>query len=332
VGLSILGISHRSDWFKELVLQTEQQIKSLLGIGSDYHVLFLQGGATQQFSMVPMAFLQAPSASADYLVTGYWSQKAATDARQHGSVRLVWEGQSTAYSRLPRPDELDFNPQAAYLHYISNETVEGLQQHQMLGLDGVPRVCDMSSDFLAHPIEAQRFDLIYAHAQKNLGPAGVTVVVLRDECLQKAQRNLPDFLNYHTQVEAHSNFNTPPVFAIYVVHLVLRWLQDEVGGLAPMGQINQAKAQALYEVIYRSQGFYQGRANPADRSRMNVCFRLPHPALEAQFLAQAQAAGFSGLAGHRSTGGLRASLYNGVTLTATQTLASFMREFFQKMA
>jgi len=348
VGLSILGISHRSDWFKALVQTTEQQIKQLLGLnmglglGSSekYHVLFLQGGATQQFSMLPMAFLQqaAPSVDArsasfaDYLVTGYWSQKAIADAQRQaldfqGRINTLWDGQDGGYSRLPHTDELSFNPEATYFHYVSNETVEGLQQHQILGLEGVPRVCDMSSDFLSRPIEAQRFDFIYAHAQKNLGPAGVTVVVMRDEMLQKARNDAPGFLNYHTQVAAHSNYNTPPVFAIYVVHLVLRWLQEDIGGLSAMGQINQAKANALYEVIGASSGFYKGHAATRDRSMMNVCFRLHDAELEARFLHQAAEAGFTGLAGHRSTGGLRASLYNGVRLDAAQKLAQFMHEF-----
>ena len=327
VGLSILGISHRSDWFKALVEQTESQVKQLLGLDSAHHVLFLQGGATQQFSMVPMAFLNRPGSQADYLTTGYWSQKALVDARQQGAIQQVWEGQDNGHTRLPRPEELRLNPKATYFHYVSNETVEGLQHHQVLGLEGVPRVCDMSSDFLSRPLHADRFDLIYAHAQKNLGPAGVTVVVMSDDLLQKAQRNVPGFLNYHTQIDAHSNFNTPPVLAIYVVHLVLRWLQEEVRGLVNMGQLNQTKAQHLYQVIDQSGGFYQGRAHAADRSLMNVCFRLPSTELEAQFLTQASAAGFTGLAGHRSTGGLRASLYNGVTLEATLVLAEFMRHF-----
>ncbi len=327
VGLSILGISHRSDWFAAVVAELESNIRQLLGLSADYHVLFLQGGATQQFSMLPMTLLAGRTQPAEYLHTGYWSGKALPEARREGPVRVLWSGETEGFRRLPSDGELDFRADAPYLHYVSNETVEGLQFHRTLGRDYVPRICDMSSDFLSAPGEFDRYAMIYAHAQKNLGPAGVTVVVLKDELLREAPDNLPGFLDYRTQIAAHSIYNTPPVFSIYVVLLVSRWLRDEIGGLAAMDAINTRKAATIYRAIDASRGFYAGRAAQADRSRMNVAFNLPSPALEAEFIAAAQAAGFSGLAGHRSIGGIRASLYNGLKLTAAEKLADFMADF-----
>jgi phosphoserine aminotransferase len=327
VGLSVLGISHRSDWFAGVVEELETNIRRLLGVGNDYHVLLLQGGATQQFSMVPMSLLPPDGAPADYLHTGYWSGKVLPSARREGPIRVAWSGEPDGFRHLPSDEELALNADAPYLHYVSNETVEGLQFHRLLGHDHVLRICDMSSDFLSRPVEAQRFGLIYAHAQKNVGPAGVTVVVVRDDLLEDAPQDLPDFLDYRSQARAHSILNTPPVFAIYVVLLVTRWLMQEVGGLAAMAAINQQKAARLYEVLDESHGFYSGRAAKQDRSLMNVAFNLPDQALEQRFLAEAQAAGFSGLKGHRAVGGMRASIYNAVTLEAVEQLADFMDRF-----
>lgn len=330
VGLSILGISHRSDWFAAAVAEVEANIRSLLGLGDDYHVLLLQGGATQQFSMVPMTLLRGKAQAADYLHTGYWSGKALPEARREGPVRVAWSGESEGFCRLPGDDELSFSPDAPYLHYISNETVEGLQFHRLLGRDEVPRICDMSSDFLSRPCDAGRFSLIYAHAQKNIGPAGVTVVVVKDRLLQDNPADLPGFLDYRSHVQAHSNFNTPPVFAIYVVLLVTRWLLGEIGGLERMAEINRGKAALLYGALDDSDGFYRGRAARADRSLMNVSFTLPTPALEQQFLERARLAGLSGLGGHRAIGGIRASLYNALSLPAVERLVAFMADFRQR--
>lgn len=327
VGLSILGISHRSDWFAGVVAELEDNIRALLGLPADYHVLFLQGGATQQFSMLPMTLLAGRQEAADYLHTGYWSGKALPEARREGPVRVAWSGEADGFRRLPTDAELDLKADAPYFHYISNETVEGLQFHRVLGRDDVPRICDMSSDFLSRPGDYGRFAMIYAHAQKNLGPAGVTVVALRDELLAGARRDLPGFLDYRAQIAAHSIYNTPPVFAIYVVLLVTRWLRDEIGGLAAMDRLNTAKADRLYAALDASDGFYRPRAALADRSKMNVVFNLDSPAREAGFLAAATAAGFSGLAGHRSLGGVRASLYNGLQLSAVDELVDFMDRF-----
>ena len=327
VGLSILGISHRCDWFAGVVGELEANIRQLLGLSDEYHVLFLQGGATQQFSMVPATLLRGRSHPAEYLHTGYWSGKSLPDARREGPVRVLWSGEAEGFRRLPEDDELSFSPDAPYLHYVSNETVEGLQFQRVLGRDDVPRVCDMSSDFLSEPCPARRFSLIYAHAQKNLGPAGVTVVILRRELLEQVPGDLPGFFDYRNHVEAHSIFNTPPVFAIYVVLLVTRWLIREVGGLETMGRLNRSKAELLYRLLDGSGGFYRGKAAPRDRSTMNVAFNLADPELESRFLDQAQAAGLWGLAGHRTVGGVRASLYNGLTLAAVERLAQFMEDF-----
>lgn len=327
LGVSVLGVSHRSDWFAGVMAEVESNLRDLMQLPDSYRVLLLQGGATQQFSMIPMTWLKGAKVAADYLHTGYWSGKSIQDARHQGPVRLVWQGQSNGFRQLPEEDALSFCAEAPYLHYVSNETVEGLQFHRILGNDRVPRICDMSSDFLSAPVDFARFSLIYAHAQKNLGPAGVTVVVVKDDLLDRATGDLPGFLDYRAQIEARSIYNTPPVFAIYAVLLVTRWLRDEIGGLAAMGQINARKAEAMYQAIDRSEGFYQGRAAMKDRSQMNVVFNLANPHQEARFLAEAEEAGMSGLAGHRSIGGIRASLYNGLGLSAVHRLVDFMDEF-----
>ncbi len=326
-GLSILGISHRSDWFAAVVAEAEQNIRALLKLPESHAVLFLQGGASLQFSMIPMLLLRGSGKTAEYLRTGYWSAKAIPEAALEGKVRVVWDGEAGGFRRLPEPGELSCSADAAYLHYVSNETVEGTQFHAIPGIDGVPRVCDMSSDFLSRPFDPDRFDLIYAHAQKNLGPAGVTVVVVRRDLLDRAPAELPALLDYRRHVEAHSVYNTPPVFAIYVTMLVTRWLLNEIGGLENMASINRQKAENLYQAIDASDGFYQGWAAPGNRSLMNVVFRLKSAEQEAAFLQRATAAGFSGLAGHRSLGGIRASIYNAMTPQAVTLLCSFMEDF-----
>lgn len=327
VGLSVLGVSHRSDWFAAVIAELEGNVRALLGLPDSYHVLLLQGGATQQFSMLPMALLRGKTQPADYIHTGYWSGKAIPEARREGPVRVLWSGEASGFGRLPGDEELPFSANAPYLHYVSNETVEGLQFNRVLGRDDVTRVCDMSSDFLSRPCAAERFDFIYAHAQKNIGPAGVTVVLVRDELLARLSDDLPGFLNYHSQVKAHSNYNTPPVFAIYVVLLVTRWLLNAIGGLERMDAINRRKAASLYRLLDESEGFYRGRAEVQSRSLMNVAFNLATPELEQKFLAETGAAGFSGLAGHRAIGGIRASIYNALTLSAVEELVGFMADF-----
>jgi phosphoserine aminotransferase len=330
VGLSVLGISHRSDWFASVVEELESNIRELLGLRTGYRVLFLQGGATQQFSMVPMSLLRGSPVAAQYLHTGYWSGKALPEARREGPVQVAWSGEASGFTHLPTDDEIALGTGAPYLHYVSNETVEGLQFHRVVGRDDVPRICDMSSDFLSRPGEFDRYALIYAHAQKNIGPAGVTVVVLRDELLQRMHNDVPAFLDYRAQADANSVLNTPPVFAIYVILLVTRWLRDMAGGLEGIAATNAAKAEVVYAALDASKGFYRGRAAREDRSLMNVVFNLPSADIEERFLADAAEAGFSGLNGHRSVGGIRASIYNGLELAAAEKLANFMNDFARR--
>lgn len=326
VGLSILGISHRSTWFAQVVHELEDNIRQLMGLPATTRVLMMQGGATQQFSMLPMNLLRNGQ-SADYIHSGYWSGKAIHEAEKSGRLQLAWSGKADQFARLPTDAELQLSEDAAYFHYISNETVEGLQFHRVPGREDVPRICDMSSDLLSAPGEFNRYAMIYAHAQKNIGPAGVTLVILRDDFINTLPEDLPGFINYHAQADAHSIYNTPPVFAIYSVLLVTRWLRDEIGGLHTIAVRNQAKADCLYQVLDDHADFYRGRAAVADRSKMNVVFNLPNAEIEQAFLQQAALAGFSGLNGHRSIGGIRASIYNGLEFAAAEQLAAFMQAF-----
>lgn len=327
LGLSVLGVSHRSDWFAAVVAQTEANIRTLLNLPDHYHVLLLQGGSSLQFSMIPMLLLRGRQQAAEYLDTGYWSAKAIPEARREGPVKVLWSGKESGYKYLPQKHELNCSEQASYLHYVSNETVEGLQFNFLPGHNSVPRICDMSSDFLSRPIDAEKFSLIYAHSQKNLGPAGVTLVVLDDRLLAQAPDDLHTILDYRPHAKAHSIYNTPPVFAIYALMLVTQWLLDDIGGVANMGNINAQKANLLYQQLDAHNGFYRPRAQGPDRSLMNVVFNLPSELLERQFIQAADNAGLYGLAGHRTLGGIRVSLYNGVTLEAVDELCTFMDSF-----
>jgi len=326
-GLSVLGMSHRSEWFRGILDEAEQNLRHLLKIPGTHQVLFMQGGSSLQFSMLPMNFLRGHMAGADYLVTGYWSAKAPTEARLEGVTRVLWDGAPGLYKRLPRADELQFSPDAAYLHYVSNETVEGLQFKAPPGLPGVPLACDMSSDLLAAPIDVARHDFIYAHAQKNLGPSGVTLVILNDEFACRAGTGLPTLLDYRTHIAARSNYNTPPVFAIYVLMLITRWLRDEVGGLDAMAELNQRKSALVYAALDAHPEAFVPHADLADRSLMNVAFKLRNENRNQAFAAAAKAAGIHGLDGHRSLGGWRASLYNAISLDEAQTLANWLHDF-----
>ena len=325
--LSLLGLSHRSAWFQSVVEEAEEHFRALLRLPREYHVLFLQGGSTQQFAQIAMTLLRRGGPASDYLHTGYWSGKSLPEARTQGPVRVVWSGEADGFRRLPADAELDFQADAPYFHYVSNETVEGLQFHRVIGSDRVRRICDMSSDFLSRPVDVSRFALVYAHAQKNLGPSGVTVVVVHDDIVRSVPDGLPSMLDYRCHAEAHSSFNTPPVFGIYVTMLVARWLRSAIGGLEQMAAINASKAQQLYRAIDSSDGFYHGRAARSDRSEMNVVFTLPSARLEDEFVREAELAGLFGLAGHRSLGGIRASLYNAVTPASVAVLVDFMRDF-----
>lgn len=325
-GMSVMEMSHRSPAFDDIVNGAEGDLRALLAIPDDYAVLFLQGGATLQFAMAPMNLL-SPAASADYVLTGAWAQAAFKEASKFGQVRSAGSSEAGGYSAVPAQADLELDPRAAYLHFTTNETIHGVQwQSEPVPAPGVPLIADMSSDFVSRPIDVSRYGLIYAGAQKNLGPAGVTLVILRRDLLERVPPGLPLMLDYKVQASSKSLYNTPPCFTIYVVGLVLRWLRD-LGGLPAIVQRNTAKAQVVYDTIDASGGFYRGHAQPASRSPMNVTFRLPTEALDKLFVKQSTAAGLSGLKGHRSLGGLRASLYNAFPHAGAVALADFMREF-----
>jgi phosphoserine aminotransferase len=334
VGASALEVSHRGAWFTDVLAEATANLRLLLTIPEGHHVVFCQGGASQQFSMVAMNLLRGRDAAADLVVTGSWGTKAALEARKEGGVRVAWSGEAGGFVRTPGADELSgsLHEDAAYTHVTSNETIQGVEfAEDPRPLDGVPLVADMSSDFLSRPFDVSRYGLVYAGAQKNAGPAGVTIVIVRDDVLEQIPDGLPTMLDYRTFVEHDSLYNTPPVFAIYVVMLVTRWLRDDVGGLGRQQDRNRAKADLVYGAIDASDGFYLGHADPRSRSTMNVTFRLPTEELEQTFLAEATEAGMEGLKGHRSVGGIRASLYNAMTGEDTGTLAGFMREFASRL-
>jgi len=326
-GISLLEISHRSKAFQAIIDAAEANLRKLLLIPDNYRVLFLQGGALLQFGMVPMNLLHGTGKSADYVINGTWSKKAAEEAKTQGSVHVAWDGKPGNYNRAPKQSELNLDSEAAYVYFTSNETIQGVQFPCEPDAGGVPLVCDASSDFLSRPVPVSKYGILFACAQKNAGPAGVTIVVIRDDLVARSPDDLPSMVNYQVLAEGKSLLNTPPTFAIYIVKLVTDWLLNEIGGLAKMAEINRAKAKLLYDVIDQSGGFYQGHAEPSSRSVMNVPFRLANPALDEPFLKQAAERGLCELKGHRSVGGCRASIYNAMPLEGVQRLAEFMSEF-----
>ena len=327
-GMSILELSHRSSWFERVIAEAEAGLRGLLGIPDGYAVLFLQGGASLQFSMVAMNLLGGRSTGAEYVITGSWGVKAFAEAQRSGAVGAAWDGKDEGFIRVPRTDELRFDRTAAYAHITSNETIQGVEWPTEPDTPaGVPLVCDMSSDFLSRPVDMSRYGVVYAGAQKNAGPAGVTVVVLRQDLLDRVPDDLPTMLDYRTHTRSHSLYNTPPTFAIYVLMLVTRWLRDEVGGLAEMATRNAEKAALLYDAIDGSGGFYRGHAEIGSRSRMNVTFRLPSEELERTFLDRAAERRLLELKGHRSVGGLRASIYNAMPIEGVRALRDLLEDF-----
>ena len=330
VGASVLEISHRSAAFIEIVEAAEANLRALLAIPDDYEVLFLQGGSRLQFSMVPMNLLGPDASSADYIITGSWGKNAAKEASKEGDIKIAWDGAITNYDRLPSPDELDFSPNAAYVHYTSNETIQGVQFPSEPETGPVPLVCDASSEFLYKPIDVSRYGLIYACAQKNAGPAGVTVVVVRNDLLARSADDLPGYCSYQVHSEGKSMWNTPPTFAIYVLKLVTEWLQSEIGGLEKMYIRNKRKAELLYDVLDAHPDIYQGHAQKNCRSLMNVTFRLPSDELSASFLTEAKERRLTDLKGHRSVGGIRASIYNAMPVAGVEALRDFMVDFARR--
>ncbi|HWC77797.1 MAG TPA: 3-phosphoserine/phosphohydroxythreonine transaminase, partial [Blastocatellia bacterium] len=325
VGMSVLEISHRSKAFDEIIQGAEADMRKLAGIPDNYHVLFLQGGASLQFSMVPMN-LMAPGGNADYIVTGVWSKKAVKEAQKIGQVNIAGSTESENFTRVPRQDELKLDPSAAYVHFTTNNTIYGTEWKREPEVGDVPLVADASSDIFSRPIDVAKYGLIYAGAQKNLAPAGVTLVIIRDDLLARSPKGLHTMLDYNTHAKEKSLFNTPPVFAIYIMRLVLKYLLEQ-GGLQEIARHNEAKAGLLYDAIDNSGGFYRPHAKADSRSQMNVTFRLPSEEMEKQFVSEATRAGLDGLKGHRSVGGIRASIYNAFPREGVDALVAFMKEF-----
>ena len=326
-GMSITEVSHRSKWFDDVINDVVVRTKRLLNLDEKFHILFIQGGASMQFCMIPMNFLQ-DGKSADYVDTGTWSTKAIKEARIQGKkIQVVASSEDKNFSYIPR--NIQFSNNAVYAHITSNNTIKGTQWRTFPDTNGVPLVADMSSDIMSKPVDTDKFGLIYAGAQKNIGPAGVCMVIIRDDMLKMVPDTLPSMLKYTTFASKNSMYNTPPCFAIYTVQLVMKWLEETIGGLAKMEEINREKAKILYNILDTS-GFYKGTAELDSRSLMNVTFRLPNEELEKKFIQEALENGLGGLKGHRSVGGCRASIYNPTTIKAVEALTDFMKNFEQK--
>ena len=326
-GMSVTEISHRSPWFDEVINDAVARVKRLLKLDDRFQVLFLQGGASMQFCMIPMNFLKSGE-SADYVNTGTWSTKAIKEAQIQGkTVSVVASSEDRNFAYIPK--DIVFDPQAVYTHITSNNTIKGTQWAEFPDTSGVPLVADMSSDIMSRPFDAGRFGLIYAGAQKNIGPAGVCMAIIRDDMLDRVPGDIPTMLSYKTFAAKNSMYNTPPCFSVYTVQLVMKWLEETVGGLDKMAELNRKKAGLLYGLIDGS-GFYSGTADADSRSQMNVTFRLPGEELEKAFVQEAVKNGLGGLKGHRSVGGCRASIYNATGLDAIEALVDFMKAFEQK--
>lgn len=327
-GMSVMEMSHRSDHYERLNDETQALFRSLLGIPDTYKIMFLQGGASTQFAMVPMNLLPAGKTAA-YVLTGSWSSKAYKEAKLFGDAAVVATSKESGWKRVPDIAPGRWTEEAAYVHITSNETIEGVQFSSFPDIGAVPLIADMSSDILSRPFEISRFSLIYAGAQKNLGPSGVTVVIAKEELVARSPEHLATMLRYDTHASSNSLYNTPPSFSVYIMNLVLKWIQSQ-GGLAGIERRNIGKTDLIYEAIDGSEGFYSGHAEPSFRSRMNVTFRLRREQDEKAFLQAAESAGFVGLKGHRSVGGCRASAYNAVPYEVCAALAQFMDDFRRK--
>lgn len=326
-GMSVMEMSHRSKAFEDILARAQSDLAELLGVPGNYKILFLQGGASLQFSMVPMNFLSKGNLG-QYVITGTWGKKAFQSGELAGHVETVFDGKGTNYDHTPKLLELEYKKQGAYVHFTSNETIQGVDFRQDPEIPATV-VCDMSSNILSRPIDVSRYALIYAGAQKNMGPAGVTVVIMREDLLERVNPGLPPMLDYKVQADDNSLYNTPPCFAIYMCGLVYRHLLD-TGGLQAAAERNEAKASAIYDTIDASGGFYRGHAQKASRSLMNVTFTLDNEEVTKQFLSEAAKQGFDGLKGHRSVGGCRASIYNAFPVEGCQALASFMTDFARR--
>jgi phosphoserine aminotransferase len=324
--MSVMEFSHRSKHFASVLKGAENGIRELLNVPDDYSILFLQGGASLQFSMIPMNLLEE-GRSADYVVTGAWGKKAVPEARKAGGVNVIYSSEADGFRTVPGEGELRFDANASYLHYTSNETIEGVQfPYEMKSESGVPVVCDMSSDILSREIDVANYGVIYAGAQKNIGPSGVTLVIIRNDLLERSRDKLPSMLNFRLFAENHSMLNTPNTWGIYLVDLVCGWLREQ-GGLSGISKRNREKATILYDAIDSSDGYFSGHAERNARSSMNVTFRLPSDELDEKFCREAADRGLDGLRGHRSVGGIRASIYNAFPLEGVHALCEFMQDF-----
>jgi phosphoserine aminotransferase len=327
-GMSVMEISHRSKEFEAIVADAQNDLRDLMKIPANYKILFLQGGASLQFAMVPMNFRPA-GASADYIVTGTWSKKAFKESQKLGTAKAAANLEADNFTHLPAQADLKLDPNAAYLHFTSNETIHGVEYFtEPYPPAGIPLICDASSDFISHPVDVSKYAMIYAGAQKNAGPAGVVICIIREDLLGKVPANLPNLLDYKALAEENSLLNTPPCWSVYIVGLVMKWALG-LGGLPAIEKRNKTKAALVYNTIDESGGFYTGHAK-SDRSRMNLTFRLPNEALGDQFASEAKKNDLIGLKGHRSVGGMRASLYNALPVEASEALVKFMKEFQQK--
>ena len=328
-GASILEISHRSKTFDAIINAAQENIRKLYNVPENYKILFMQGGALTQFALIPINMLCGKAA--DYIVTGTWSKKAAAEAKTQGTVNIVWDGkEKTGFTRKPSADEYKLNADSAYCYITSNETIEGVEWQSEPVTGDLPLVCDASSNIFSKPLDINKYGLLYACAQKNAGPAGVTMLIIRDDLVERSGDNLPSLFSYKKMAAGNSMVNTPPTFAIYMLKMVTDWLLNDIGGLDKMAEINRKKAQMLYDVIDGSNGYYKGHADKAFRSMMNVPFRLPSEELDNKFKTDAAAVGLCTLGGHRSVGGLRASIYNAMPVEGVEKLAAFMADFMKK--
>ena len=330
VGSSVLEISHRSQTFVDILADAKQRLTDLLRVPDTHEVLFVQGGGRLQNAMIPMNLLTGPDQTADYVITGKWGLNSSQEVHRFGKLNEAWNGANSSFDHLPSSDEINFTDNAAYIHFTSNETIHGLQFSTPPSNGDVPLVNDASSDFISAPINVADFGIIYACAQKNAGTSGVTIVVIRKDLLERSGDRLPSYLDYAQHVKGGSMLNTPPTFSIYVSGLVFKWAQSQ-GGLEAIHASNVAKSKLLYDVLDEHSEFYQGHAkNRADRSVMNVVFKLPSAELDAKFVADAQQNGMTTLKGHRSLGGIRASIYNAMPTEGVEALASFMQDFVKQ--
>ncbi|MBA4184000.1 MAG: 3-phosphoserine/phosphohydroxythreonine transaminase [Acidobacteria bacterium] len=328
IGMSVMEVSHRSKHFAPVLESAINGIRELLGVRDNYKILFLQGGASLQFSMIPMNFLGTGEA-ADYVVTGAWGKKAVKEAQRCGTVNTIFSTADSGFKSVPMQDELTFSENAKYIHYTSNETIEGVEFKYDLDGKGLPVVCDASSNILSKPIDVEKHALIYAGAQKNIGPSGVTLVIIRDDLIEQVPENQHSMLDYCVLAENNSMLNTPNTWGIYLINLVCEHIKGH-GGLAEMEKKNEEKAKILYDAIEASDGFYRGHADKSARSLMNVTYRLPSEELEKQFASEATKQNLDGLKGHRSVGGIRASIYNAFPKEGVEALVEFMKDFAQK--